>query len=69
MTLSQFIDQYFSFLLSGRAEDFQQASDTFRTALAAGIPLSQLQTGMDESHTSAEMLCLLLDNAPVEKLG
>lgn len=69
MTCKDFTDRYFAFLLSGRAEDFKQVLEAFNAALAAGISLDQLQSSMDESQMSAEMLCLLLDNVPVEKLG
>ncbi len=65
MKLSDFTDTYFAFLLSGRVEDFRAASEAFDAALRAGIPLDQLQSGMDESHTSAEVLCLMVDSAPV----
>jgi hypothetical protein len=67
MIISRFSDEYFSFLLSGRVEDFAQASGTFNEALTAGVPMETLQERMNESHTSAELLCLLLDNDPVEK--
>jgi len=67
MILSRFSEEYFSFLLSGRAEDFAQASGTFREAMTIGVTIGQLQDQMNESHTSAELLCLLLDNVPVEK--
>jgi hypothetical protein len=65
VTLSNFTDTYFAFLLSGRAEDFRAASEAFDRALREGVPMEQLQSGMDESHTSAEMLCLMVDIAPV----
>jgi hypothetical protein len=69
MTLEHFGDEYFSFLLSGRAEDFATASDTFREALSIGCSLQDLQTRMDDSHTSAELLCLLIDNGVVKQQG
>lgn len=65
MTLSNFTDTYFAFLLSGRVEDFRAASEAFDRALSEGVPMEQLQSGMDESHMSAEVLCLMVDNAPV----
>lgn len=60
-----FPDRYFSFLLSGRVEDFQLATEAFQAAITSGVGLDTLQGHMDESHTSAEMLCLLLDNGSV----
>jgi hypothetical protein len=69
MILDLFTERYFSFLLSGRVEDFQMVSDTFQAAVQAGVTLEQLQTGMNESHASAEALCLILDSEPVDRQG
>lgn len=68
MTLARFTDLYFAFLLSGRAEDFKQASESFHTALSEGVPLDALQESMNESHMTAEIMCLVVDNAPLTKL-
>lgn len=57
-----FSETYFSFLLSGRVEDFRLASEAFHEAVDAGVSLDTLQGYMDESHSSAEMLCVLFDN-------
>lgn len=67
MTVSDFTDVYFAFLLSGRAEDFRAASEAFDEALKKGVSIESLQSGMDESHTSAEMLCLMADGSSGEK--
>jgi len=69
MTLNSFADLYFAFLLSGKAEDFQRVSTAFTEAVEAGVPIDLLQLSMDESHTTAETLCLMIDKAPVTKLG
>lgn len=66
MTLYDFRDVYFAFLLSGRAEDFRAASEAFDEALKEGVPLESLQSSMDESHNSAEMLCMMVDSASGE---
>lgn len=63
MTLTEFENIYFAFLLSGRAEDFRAASEAFDAALKEGVPIETLQSSMDESHTSAELLCLATENA------
>jgi hypothetical protein len=68
MTLSQFAESYFAFLLSGRVEDFKQASDLLHAALSEGVPMTVLQESMDESHMTAEVMCLVVDNAPLTKL-
>ena len=65
MKLSDFTDTYFAFLLNGRAEDFRAASEAFGAAMREGIPMDQLQSSMDESHTSAELLCLMVENPPM----
>lgn len=65
MKLSDFTDTYFAFLISGRAEDFRAASEAFDAALSAGMSLDELQSSMDESHTSAEMMCLMVDSVIV----
>lgn len=67
MNLPRFPGTYFSFLLSGSAEDFRTASEAFQEAVGEGVSLVDIQSYMDDSHTSAEMLCLLFDNAPVGK--
>lgn len=67
MTSQRFPDTYFSFLLSGRADDFRMASEAFQEAVGEGVSLETLQGYMDVSHMSAEMLCLVLDNGPVGK--
>lgn len=64
MKLSDFTDAYFAFLLSGRAEDFHAASEAFDAALKEGAPIELLQSSMNDSHTSAEMLCLMVDSVP-----
>jgi len=69
MTLSHFSNSYFAFLLSGRVEDFKQVSDTFNVALSEGIPMSVLQESMDESHMTAELMCLVADNASLTRQG
>jgi hypothetical protein len=61
MTSAAFSGTYFSFLLSGKVEDFKLASEAFNDALQQGVPLGELQITMDESHASAEMLCLLVE--------
>lgn len=67
MSLSDFKDAYFAFLLSGRAEDFQSASEAFDAAVKQGVSIETIQSGMDDSHTSAEMLCLVMDSDSGEK--
>ena len=67
MTRAPFTDAYFAFLLSGRAEDFHAASEAFDAAVKEGVPIEILQSGMNDSHTSAEMLCLMVDSASGEK--
>jgi hypothetical protein len=69
MKLSDFTDAYFAFLLSGRAEDFHAASEAFDAAVREGASLETLQSSMNESHTSAEMLCLMADSVPGEKIS
>lgn len=66
MTRPAFSESYFSFLLSGRAEDFRVASAAFQEAVESGVSLSDLQNYMDESHQSAELLCVLMDNGFVD---
>jgi hypothetical protein len=58
---ADFADVYFAFLLSGRAEDFRAASEAFDAALRRGTSMELLQSRMDQSHASAEMLCLIAD--------
>jgi hypothetical protein len=67
MSLSDFTDAYFAFLLSGRAEDFHAASEAFDAAVKEGASIEILQSSMNNSHTSAEMLCLMVDGIPGEK--
>lgn len=69
MKLSDFTDAYFAFLLSGRAEDFHAASEAFDAAVREGASIENLQSSMNESHTSAEMLCLMVDSVPGEKIS
>ena len=69
MSPAEFANLYFAFLLSGNAGDFQLVCKAFTEALQNGATMEELQTLMDESHTTAEMLCLMSDNHPVEKLG
>lgn len=61
MSGTDFADVYFAFLLSGRAEDFLAASEAFDSALRQGASMERLQHSMDQSHASAEMLCLISD--------
>lgn len=66
MTLEDFATIYFTFLLSGNAEDFKKASEAFAAALSSGFGMDALQGIMDESHQAAELLCLLIDKEPLE---
>jgi hypothetical protein len=69
MSHPRFSDPYFAFLLSGSVDDFQRATEAFQEILREGATLEDIQECMDESHTSAELLCFLVDNASVKKLG
>ena len=62
MKLSEFSSAYFAFLLRGKAEDFELAWETYAAAKTSGATVSELQTQMDDSHTSAELLCLLIED-------
>lgn len=69
MNLTLFNSMYFAFLISGNAGDFQYVCKAFTEAVENGVTLEDLQASMDEAHTTAEMLCLMADNPPVEKPG
>ena len=64
----RFSDSYFAFLMNGKITDFKVAADAMTEAAAAGITLESLQTCMDEAHTQAELLCLLVDSPSLQGL-
>lgn len=67
--MAPFSDAYFSFLLSGRVEDLQLATKAMLEALQQGVGLQTIQETMNEVHSAAELLCLLMGNSSVKGLG
>lgn len=64
-----FRDDYFSFLMEGKVEQFQAACESLNAALAYGATLADAQRGMDDARRDAELLCVIFDNVPVHGSG
>lgn len=66
--LSEFIDRYFAFLLSGNVTDFTDAHGAMAVALDDGASWESLQQCMDQSHATADMV-RVIHNVMAEEMN
>ena len=67
MTIANFSDHYFTFLLSGKAEDLGQVCISFMDLTEQGVSLEDLQSAMSQAHKEAEILCMMVDKVSLVK--